>query len=363
MTFILQQFTYHIKFTTQCDIFEVGMVKKDIVPSDGGVFQRFIVFFKMKFKRALIKLYTTFIPSKIQKRIIRKKLLTGEGEEACYTYDLLLEIAKQLNSSQNMLLPMIDITKYPKATGTLRLIQEAELMLLKMIADLCDENQLTYFINYGTLLGAVRHKGFIPWDDDIDVCVMRDDYEKLVELVKKIPDLQYTLRDCLRVRYKDYPIQVDVLPIDYYFKTIETDAEKEAFFKDKEEADEKVQKHKKVDFKNDPSLWPYHTYIEIRDKFVLHDNKSEKKNGVALFRGIETWGNPRSYYKWEWVFPLKKYAFDKYEFWGPNQADILLFENYGDYMQWPNYLRLHGNSKMDLDMFIRLKELVKNGKL
>lgn len=54
-----------------------------------------------------------------------------------------------------------------------------ELKLLDYFDQLCREHNLRYYIAYGTLLGAVRHQGFIPWDDDIDVVMFRDDYEKL----------------------------------------------------------------------------------------------------------------------------------------------------------------------------------------
>lgn len=64
---------------------------------------------------------------------------------------------------------------------TLREIQLGELEVLKKLAEICRENNLKYFIAYGTLLGAVRHKGFIPWDDDVDVIMPRDDYNQLVE--------------------------------------------------------------------------------------------------------------------------------------------------------------------------------------
>lgn len=64
---------------------------------------------------------------------------------------------------------------------TLREIQLGELEVLKKLADICQKNNLKYFIAYGTLLGAVRHKGFIPWDDDVDVIMPRDDYNQLVE--------------------------------------------------------------------------------------------------------------------------------------------------------------------------------------
>jgi len=58
---------------------------------------------------------------------------------------------------------------------------------LKAFASFCEEQGLTWFAIGGTLLGAVRHKGFIPWDDDVDVAMPRADYDKLVALAKQFP--------------------------------------------------------------------------------------------------------------------------------------------------------------------------------
>ena len=63
-------------------------------------------------------------------------------------------------------------------------IKQIELNILLEFDTFCKEHNLKYMLAYGTLLGAIRHKGFIPWDDDIDVCMPRDDYEKLYELLK-----------------------------------------------------------------------------------------------------------------------------------------------------------------------------------
>ena len=73
-------------------------------------------------------------------------------------------------------------------------LQEKELDMLKAVTDLCDQYGLTYTLYCGTLLGAVRHKGFIPWDDDVDLAMPLKDYRKFLALGDKLPEpyvLQY----------------------------------------------------------------------------------------------------------------------------------------------------------------------------
>ena len=71
-----------------------------------------------------------------------------------------------------------DITKLPSSIGVLRDIQLASLKLLKNFDSICRKHNLKYWLDYGTLLGAVRHRGFIPWDDDLDVSMPIEDYKK-----------------------------------------------------------------------------------------------------------------------------------------------------------------------------------------
>ena len=58
------------------------------------------------------------------------------------------------------------------------------LEMLQKLAEICDENHITYYLGDGSLLGAVRHQGFIPWDDDIDVLMPYEDYKRFLEIAQ-----------------------------------------------------------------------------------------------------------------------------------------------------------------------------------
>ena len=73
----------------------------------------------------------------------------------------------------------------PPATGKLRQLQLAELEMLCDFRALCEKHNLRYFLDYGNLLGAVRHGGFIPWDDDVDVSMPYEDYRKFLKIAQE----------------------------------------------------------------------------------------------------------------------------------------------------------------------------------
>ncbi|MFU9936025.1 LicD family protein [Fannyhessea vaginae] len=116
----------------------------------------------------------------------------------------------------------------PQATGSVRLIQRGCASLLNEFAHIAKKHNLQYWADFGTLLGTVRHHGFIPWDDDTDLGMIRSDVNKLLELLKTDEELSKRYRAVLvfdpyvccrqlRLRYKnpDDPSFIDIFFYDY----------------------------------------------------------------------------------------------------------------------------------------------------
>ncbi len=76
-------------------------------------------------------------------------------------------------------------------------VRKRMLKIMTMLKKVCDDNDIEYFLGYGTLLGAVRHKGFIPWDDDVDILINGDKIDKLAEIINQSDYYEMiTCRNC-----------------------------------------------------------------------------------------------------------------------------------------------------------------------
>ena len=81
-------------------------------------------------------------------------------------------------------------------SSEMKRVWAAELKVLEFVINVCQKYGIQYFADYGTLLGAVRHKGFVPWDDDIDIALKRADYMKLMSALKKEVKPPYKVNSC-----------------------------------------------------------------------------------------------------------------------------------------------------------------------
>ena len=111
---------------------------------------------------------------------------------------------------------------------SLKDLQHLELEIFKYFISLCEKYKLRYFLAGGTLLGAIRHKGFIPWDDDIDVLMPRTDYDRLQNIGKKLFDTHTQIKKIFDFDETEQQVWIDIFPLD---GLPESDAETEKIFK------------------------------------------------------------------------------------------------------------------------------------
>ena len=235
-------------------------------------------------------------------------------------------------------------------------IRRVQLRLLEMavaIRDILERYDVPYMITYGTLLGAVRHKGFIPWDDDFDFYVIGDRYEEAIEYLRKELPSDIFLEDEKSeplyfhgwAHAKDTKTEAncELFPQDNLYKHhgICVDLYRAFFIKKEFDKSNRLRAHieylerkltkgfiRKEEYVNKKSLLEKELLNEKnRLSNINLDNDDDMIGFISVFNNDSMLASD--------VFPLIKYDFEGTYFWGPKNADILLTCCYGDYMKLP----------------------------
>lgn len=242
-------------------------------------------------------------------------------------------------------------------------IKKCELEMLEHFIKACEKLNLKYYLMGGTLLGAVRHQGFIPWDDDIDVGMLREDYEVFISKAAEFlpenyfvqthltdPEYPYNfakirnsettfLETTLRKLNINHGVFIDVFPLDIYpddqaeIKTLEFKKKfylsriKEVFYG---EAGQHQSLLGKVQFVLAKICYPDYKKAVIKKEALL----KSVKNGAKIANHGGAWG-AKEIVPAQWYGEGAPLVFEGISVRGPKEYDLWLTQVYGDYMKLP----------------------------
>lgn len=247
---------------------------------------------------------------------------------------------------------------------TLEEIQQGSFQVLLKIKEICQQQNINYWLMYGTLIGAVRHKGFIPWDDDIDVAMLREDYDRFIEYcvnhkdeIKPLELMHYRTNDKYiypiarlsdsryHIKYKnakDYGLGlfVDIYPMDY------VDNEDTKWLKKLKRNIRLISNCGTNGFVPSRNIFksilkfPYFIitrFININKCLKKHDELSKKyvddRKSVV---GCVCWEPQLKLYKKSSFSKILSIEFNGQMFNAPVEYDRVLSVDYGDYMTLPS---------------------------
>ncbi|MCD7781687.1 MAG: LicD family protein [Methanosphaera sp.] len=266
-----------------------------------------------------------------------------------------------------------------KATGVMRQIQLLSLELLRLFDNICKKHGLEYWLDYGTLLGAVRHGGFIPWDDDIDIGMIRSDYEKLVEVFSQEVENIEGLSDKLIISKLEEPHregeptnELDALndntfllffQVAYKKPFVHFDVFPKEFIEDSGLTDERneLQTQLQVELRDNIAngKWSFSEGLNIQQE-KLHFTTNRTDNISDAIDGLHN-NIANRIYKTSYVYPLNTISFEDYEFSCPNDYEEYLPLIYGpEYMHIPHIALDHNTTGFVKDQYDNnMKELNK----
>lgn len=271
----------------------------------------------------------------------------------------------------------------PKQQGLMEIKQRIIMLLFKEINRICREEDIKYWLDFGTLLGAVRHGGFIPWDDDIDLGMMRGDFLRFKEAAKKSSVIEVlqeyaidekNLLNLIRIKMKgeDCPLFVDIFLYDYcnapvdYMWTLYRSTRRELVKESKElknnygestEHSDSLDSVEQTIIDNPERIRKIDELLEKAGKMLEEKIGLSSEDGEGIIFGIDNFTvikGKRLYNKTD-IFPLVDIGFEGITAYAPSGAEKMLEDRYGDIYELPPDIVSHEHFKDD-----KLKNKLRN---
>lgn len=237
----------------------------------------------------------------------------------------------------------------------IRELQLHQLAMFKEITEILDRENIQYFAIGGTALGAIRHNGFIPWDDDIDIGLLRPDYEKLLNISSQLPSHLILMNHLSDNRFHLLFSKIYNLTIPYESKgDRKYDTPKNIFVDffpwDNISQPEQLKiRLKKLNKKFKRAIYRAKGNAFQKLKFWLYKPLLGFKTATQFYSEIQenisasktpttkTWGDvlQNDILEFDDIFPLRKVKFEDIEINVPNNCEKYLSKKYGDYMKLP----------------------------
>ena len=252
--------------------------------------------------------------------------------------------------------------RYNPDGSMLRRQQLRMLEILLEVDRICKKHDIRYWLSSGTLIGAMRHDGFIPWDDDLDIEMMRGDYLRLMEVLpKELPDWLVLQNDetdpsyfffYAKVRdrrskmlegnaydrmWKEHGIYIDIFPMEQHPIWLHKLTEKTVghmykIWRTSTDDNKAIRKVRRIFNINNRYLFPFfRSLLSVLSPLITH-HLSLITSGMGI-----PFHNPRYL---DEIFPLTTHKFEGYNLPVPGNADAHLRHLYGDYMKLPDLTKL-----------------------
>ncbi len=246
--------------------------------------------------------------------------------------------------------------------------KKIQLEILNAVHDFCIKNKIQYFLISGTLIGAIRHNGYIPWDDDIDIAMKRNDYDFLVE---NFDNNEYGVSTCTNDSncifsfakvYSKRTLKIEPVK---FSKKMQLGIDIDVFVfndcYDKAFALKKIKTYKIIKYLWAASILSLKKINNIRDVFrniiaflmlpfpiqftnflarkmnklsqedIAHSNNEK----IELLQSMSVVGNKIIIIKADWCQEVLLHKFENYQFWIPKGYHEILTTEFGDYMKLP----------------------------